>query len=83
MNTPTKHWSPAENRVWNPLRDFPRNMPCFCGSTTKFKRCCMSKLEDTIEPQQLAPLKAAMAKVIAAGGGAKGKATINLILAKS
>ncbi len=82
MNSPTKIWFPADGRLWNPLREFPRNMPCFCGSGNKFKRCCMKNLEDTVEPQQLAPLKKAMAQVIAAGGGAEGKFTINLMLDK-
>lgn len=39
---------PGIDKVWNPLRRFPRNAPCFCGSKEKFKRCCAEKLADTI-----------------------------------
>ena len=30
--------------VWNPLRKFPPNLPCFCGSQVKAKNCCLDKL---------------------------------------
>ena len=30
--------------VWNPLKRFPRNSPCFCGSDKKAKKCCMPNL---------------------------------------
>lgn len=29
---------------WNFLRNWPRNLPCFCGSKIKFKKCCSNKL---------------------------------------
>jgi hypothetical protein len=30
--------------IWNPLRTYPRNNPCFCGSGQKSKRCCLPKV---------------------------------------
>lgn len=30
--------------VWNPLKRFPRNHPCVCGSDRKFKSCCEPNL---------------------------------------
>lgn len=32
-------WKPNPGMVWNKLREFPRNEPCFCGSKKKFKKC--------------------------------------------
>lgn len=30
-----------EGYVWNPIRDYPRNKPCWCGSTRRAKACCL------------------------------------------
>jgi hypothetical protein len=38
---------------WNPYLKYPRNKSCYCGSSKKFKKCCL----DT-EPKAL-PTKAA------------------------
>ena len=27
--------------AWNPFRKFPRNLPCFCASGKKAKKCCL------------------------------------------
>jgi hypothetical protein len=35
-------------RVWNPLRGFPANCPCTCGSKIKFKKCCKEILAETV-----------------------------------
>lgn len=35
---------PAEGGAWNPLLNYPRNLPCLCGSGFKFKVCCNGKL---------------------------------------
>lgn len=35
---------PKENTAFNPLRAFPRNASCFCGSLKKAKRCCLPRL---------------------------------------
>lgn len=42
-------WIPTPGFAWNPLRDFPVNSPCFCGSERKFKRCCRDYLHEGIE----------------------------------
>lgn len=34
---------------WNPFYNFPRNLPCPCGSKKKFKKCCLQKLRRTIK----------------------------------
>lgn len=26
--------------IWNPVKRYPRNAPCVCGSGKKFKKCC-------------------------------------------
>lgn len=31
---------PKDGYTWNPLRNFPRNQSCFCGSSKKTKKCC-------------------------------------------
>ncbi len=30
---------------WNPLKKFPRNAFCPCGSKVKFKKCCKPKVD--------------------------------------
>ncbi len=37
--------------VWNPLAYFPRNMPCFCGSGKKFKRCHKLTMHAGVTPK--------------------------------
>jgi len=32
-------YTPQKGYTWNPLRGFPRNSPCPCGSDKKFKSC--------------------------------------------
>ena len=40
-------WQPSRRYVlkpghqWNPLKEYPRNLPCPCGSNKKFKKCHM------------------------------------------
>lgn len=40
---------------WNPLRKYPRNRVCFCGSGKKFKNCHVWKLKQAL-PQEEAEL---------------------------
>ncbi len=35
---------PAKGYVHNPLKKWPRNSACFCGSNVKFKKCCLNKM---------------------------------------
>ncbi len=34
-----KAYRPAPGYTFNPLKAYPPNLPCFCGSGIKFKRC--------------------------------------------
>jgi len=34
--------------VYNPLKKYPRNGPCICGSGKKFKKCHLDLLPDAI-----------------------------------
>lgn len=36
-------YKPDAGNAWNPLKGFPRNNPCFCGSEIKAKHCCLPK----------------------------------------
>lgn len=38
--------------VWNPLRQYPRNLTCFCGSGAKFKRCHAGKIPSAVPLSQ-------------------------------
>jgi len=42
-----RRWKPLEGRDWNPLLNYPRNNPCFCGSGKKFKKCCLVNMPRT------------------------------------
>ena len=33
----------------NPLFKYPRNLPCFCGSGIKFKKCHLSKIPSHVK----------------------------------
>jgi hypothetical protein len=39
---------PIPGYVFNPLKGYPRNEPCFCGSGLKAKKCCLNKLKDAV-----------------------------------
>lgn len=34
-------YSPKPGHAWNPLKQYPRNEKCFCGSSEKAKKCCL------------------------------------------
>ncbi len=51
--------------VWNPLRSYPRNAPCFCNSNKKFKKCCFLKLAQTVPAKSIPAIKKLMAKALA------------------
>lgn len=36
-------YKPHSDAVINPMRDYPRNMPCICNSGKKWKVCCLPK----------------------------------------
>ena len=60
---------PDLGMAWNPMRDYPRNMACFCLSGKKFKNCCISKLEDCIPAENVKALKAQLDRHIQKNGG--------------
>jgi hypothetical protein len=43
---------PAKGFMWNPIREFPRNDPCPCGSGKKFKKCHRLLMADIIPTQE-------------------------------
>lgn len=45
---------------WNPLKKFPRNAPCFCGSEKKFKKCCEPKTNHFVQTDDVPKVKAFM-----------------------
>lgn len=47
----------AADYLENPLLKFPRNLPCFCGSSLKAKRCCLPKQAKVIPADQAIKLK--------------------------
>lgn len=63
---------PKGGRVWNPLRDWPRNYKCFCGSGKKAKSCCLPKVEATVTPQDAAELRKLVAKAVKLHEATKG-----------
>lgn len=52
---------PQEGHVWNPMRDYPRNARCTCGSGKKWKVCCSSKVPETIPAERAKNLRALVA----------------------
>lgn len=45
VDAPARHmFKPKDGYAFNPLRDYPRNEACFCGSLKKFKKCHDGKL---------------------------------------
>jgi len=45
--------SDREGLDWNPMRSYPRNLPCACGSGKKFKRCCRDKMGELIPVERV------------------------------
>ncbi len=33
---------PLPGYVFNPMRKYPRNEPCYCNSGLKYKKCCLN-----------------------------------------
>lgn len=48
---------PLAGHTWNPLKNFPRNEPCFCGSGKKFKKCCLDKMGTTVTIKECENIK--------------------------
>ncbi len=43
-----RHFALPDGAAWNPLRGYPVNKPCYCGSQTKAKKCCLPYLSQCI-----------------------------------
>lgn len=41
----------------NPFKKWPRNLPCFCGSGKKFKKCCNDKIGGIVKYSEYSTLK--------------------------
>ena len=59
-------YNPTKGNAWNPLREYPRNMPCFCGSGIKAKKCCGIAAELTVPAEKAAKIRGLMDEIIAA-----------------
>ena len=50
---PRKHfYAPKPGYAWNPLRNWPRNEVCFCGSGKKSKKCHLPKLSECVAAKE-------------------------------
>lgn len=45
-------YKPKMGNNWNPLKTFPRNLPCPCQSEKKFKTCHLDKLPPVVTQEQ-------------------------------
>ena len=45
-----KNMKTTDREVDNPFAKWPRNIPCFCGSGKKFKKCCEMTLGPKVTP---------------------------------
>ena len=43
---------PKPGYVWNPFSKYPNNLPCYCGSGKKFKKCHQATIPLTIQQSQ-------------------------------
>lgn len=46
-----------ERLIANPFKKWPRNLPCFCGSGRKFKKCCDDKMSRAVKVSDFKVLK--------------------------
>lgn len=53
-------WKPKDGLVWSPLRRWPVNEPCYCGSGRKAKKCCLPTAPATMEAKDAAIFEKAM-----------------------
>lgn len=50
--------------VENPLLKYPRNLPCWCGSSHKAKSCCLPKQAPVVDFEQGVVLRGYMVHVL-------------------
>lgn len=57
-------YKPKKGLIWNPLRGYPRNLPCFCGKTDKkAKHCCLPRILPAIPQEEALKLSQYMKHV--------------------
>jgi len=49
--------------AWNPIKQWPPNKKCFCGSLKKFKKCCRSKIPSAIDAKKAEEFRVGMKKL--------------------
>lgn len=57
-------YSPPPGKVWNPARDYPRNLPCLCGSGLKYKKCHLKGMADCVTPEEALSIAAKIKEVL-------------------
>lgn len=65
MTSPYENKEPVAIPVDNPFKKWPRNLPCFCGSGKKFKKCCEDKIDQTVTLQEFDVLQPDFEKMLA------------------
>lgn len=60
---PGKGVKPMSDFEFNPLLKYPRNETCYCGSSKKFKKCCLPNELKAI-PASAAPLASSLVAVV-------------------
>ena len=54
---PSKYHVTDKTLGWSPLRKYPPNEPCICGSGKKFKKCCRDKTMKAVEKSLIPKLR--------------------------
>jgi len=55
-------YKPAPGYPYNPIFGYGRNYPCFCGSSKKFKKCCMLRQDRVVKKSIARELTVRMSK---------------------
>jgi len=64
--------TPPPGYTWNPLKTYPRNAKCFCGSGKKHKICCIGLVLDCCLIEEASKLRIDWERII------KGTVTLTL-----
>jgi hypothetical protein len=67
-NLPTGNdyrYRPDRGNAWNPLKRYPRNAACFCGSGEKHKKCCGPMVIEYCSAKKAAELERIWPDIIA------------------
>lgn len=58
-------YRPDVGNAWNPLKGYPRNAACFCGSGDKHKKCCAPMVQEYCTAKKAAELNRIWPDIIA------------------